>query len=149
MPVSFPNTSLSSITKLQTIQNSALRIATGCVIMTDIDHLHTEIKTLKVGEHFKMLCSQFLATCLQPNHVSFPIVTADSCPRRIKQSLLMGFNDQINDLLVNGSITDIKVARKMIHTRVMRETIGSRSANGVLLMAAPDVRMMQRQTSPE
>ena len=59
----------------------------------------------------------------------------------------MGFSDQINDLLVNGFITDIKVARKMIHTRAARETIGSRSANGVLLMAAPDVRM--RQTSPE
>ena len=138
-PVWFPNTSHSSIAKLQTIQNSALRIATGCVKMTDIDHLHTEAKTLKVGEHLKMLCSQFLATCLQPNHVSFPIVNADSGPRRIKQSLQTGFRDQIDDLLVDGRITDIKEARKVIHTRAVREAIGSRNTNGVLLMAAPDV----------
>ena len=61
-----------------------------------------------------MLYSQFLATCLQPSHASFPIVTADSGPRIIKQSLQMGFSDQINDLLVYGCITDIKVARKII-----------------------------------
>ena len=48
----------------------------------------------------------------------------------------MGFSDQINDLLVYGCITDIKVARKIIHTRAVKEAI--RSANGSLLMAAPD-----------
>ena len=52
----FPNTSATSINKLQIIQNYALRIATECVGMTDIDHLHTEAKTFKVDEHIGMLC---------------------------------------------------------------------------------------------
>ena len=98
----------------------------GCVEMTDVDHLHTKAMTLKVGEHLKTLCSQFLATCLQPDHVSFPIVTADSVPRRIKQSLQTGFSDQINDLLVDGYTTDIKEVRRGIHTRTVREAIGGR-----------------------
>ena len=138
-PVWFPNAGQSSISKLQTIQNSALRIATGCVRMTPIDHLHTESKTLKVEEHLNMLCSQFLATCLHSNHASLPIVTADPGPRRKKQSLQTAFSDQINDLLVDGCITDIKVARKTIHTRAVREAIGSRRLNSVLSTAAPDV----------
>ena len=138
-PIWFPNTSGSSIARLQTIQNSALRIATGCTKMTPVDHLHAEAKVLKVGEHLKMICSQFLATCLQPHHASFPIVTADSGPSRKKQSLQSGFSDQVNDLLVDGCITDIKVARKTIHTRAVRAAIGSRRPNGVLSDSAPDV----------
>ena len=63
-PIWFPNISASSINKLQVVQNAALRIATGCVKMTPVDHLHTESKVLKVDEHLKMLCSQHLATCL-------------------------------------------------------------------------------------
>ena len=59
--------------------------------MTNKDHLHTEAKTPKVEENFMMLCSQFLASCLQLNHVSFPIVTADSGQKRIKQSLQTGY----------------------------------------------------------
>ena len=138
-PIWFPNTSPSSISKLQTIQNSAIRIATGCVMMTPIDHLHTEAKVLKVDEHLKMLCSQHLATCLQPNHISFPIVTADSGPRRMKQSLQTHSGDQVNDLLVNGVIEDIKEARKTIHTRAVRAAMDSRRPNGVLSGPAPEV----------
>ena len=57
----------------------------------------------------------------------------------MNQSLRMGFSDQINDLLVGGCITYIKVARKMIHTRTVRQAIGNKSANGILFKAAPEV----------
>ena len=138
-PIWFSNTSTSNINRLQTIQNSALRIATGCVKMTPIDHLHTEAKVLKVDEHLKLLCSQHLATCLQPNHVSLPIVTADSGPRRMKLSLQTGHSDQVNDLLVDGHINDIKLARKIIHTRVVQAAIRSRRPNNVIAVAAPEI----------
>ena len=132
-------TPVGSISRLQTIQNSALRIATGCVRMTPMDHLNTEAKVLKVEEHLKMLCSQFLATCLQPHHASFPIVTVDSGPWRKKKSLQSGFSDQVSDLLVDGCITGIKEARKTIHTRALRAAISSRRPNGVLSAEAPEV----------
>ena len=138
-PVWFPNTSQTSINRLQIIQNSALRIATGCVRMTPIDHLHTETKTLKVEEHLKMLCSQYLGTYFQPNHASFPVVTANSGPRRKKKTLQLSFADQVSDLLVDGCVEDIKEARKVIHTRAVEEAIASRGPNGVLGSAALDV----------
>jgi len=86
-----------------------------------------------------MLCSQHLATCLQPNHISFPIVTADSGPRRMKQSLQMHSSDEVGDLLVGGVIEDIKEARATIHTRAVRAAMDSRRPNGVLSRPAPEV----------
>ena len=74
----FPNTSEISINKLQIIQSSAVGIATGCVGMTAIDQFHTEPKTFKVDKHLRMLCLQFLVTGFQPEHVAFPIVSANS-----------------------------------------------------------------------
>ena len=90
-PVWFRNTSETSINRLQLIQNSSLHIATGCVRMTPIDHLHAETEVLKVDEHLKMLWSQYLAACLQPDHASFSIVNADSGLRRKNATLQRGF----------------------------------------------------------
>ena len=113
--------------------------------MTPVDHLHTESKVLKVDEQLKMLCSQHLATCLQANHVSLPVVTADSGPRRKKMSLQMGFSDQVNDLLTDGHVEDIVEARRTIHTRAVQAAIGSRRANVVLGRAAPDVNPLESE----
>ena len=52
------------IQKLQTIQNSALCIATGCVKMTPIDHLHEETKMLPVQDYLSLISSQYLARAL-------------------------------------------------------------------------------------
>ena len=50
-PIWFLNTSPSDIQKLQAIQTFALCIATGCVKMASIDHLHEETKRLPVQNH--------------------------------------------------------------------------------------------------
>ena len=59
-----PNTSSSPVHKLQTIQNSALHIATGCVKMASIDHLHDETEMLLVQDHLSLICFQHLARAL-------------------------------------------------------------------------------------
>merc|ERR1712015_19559 len=54
--------------KLQTIQNKALRIATGCLTMANMEHLHQETKVLPLKEHIKMLSKQFVAACNKQGH---------------------------------------------------------------------------------
>ena len=71
----------SNIDKLQRIQNQALRIATGSVLKSDVQHLHSESEVLPLSDHLPMLCSQFLAGALRPSHPSFPLVTQDPGPR--------------------------------------------------------------------
>ena len=59
------NISPSLIHKLKTIQNSALRIATGCVKMTSINHLNEETKMIPGHDHIYMISSQYLASTFQ------------------------------------------------------------------------------------
>ena len=47
-PVWSPNLHDTNYRKFQYSQNEALRIATGCHMMSSIDHLHTEAEMLKV-----------------------------------------------------------------------------------------------------
>jgi hypothetical protein len=58
-PIWFPNYKPSNIQKLQVIQNAAMRLITGCLKASSIDHLHCETKLMPVAEHLSMLCSVF------------------------------------------------------------------------------------------
>ena len=91
--------------------------------MIPIDHMHAETKVLKVYQHLKMICSQYLVTC-------FSVVTADCGPRRKKGTLQWIFANQESDLLVDICVEDVKKARKEIHTKALREALASRVSNG-------------------
>src|SRR5579864_1485964 len=46
-----PIISNTSIQKLQTVQNTAIRVATGCTADTNMNHFHQEIKVLPLKDH--------------------------------------------------------------------------------------------------
>ena len=54
-----PLASLTSINKLQVIQNAALRTATGCTQDTHIHHLHDETLIVPIHEHLQHHASQY------------------------------------------------------------------------------------------
>ena len=87
----FPNNSYL-IQKLQNIQNYALRIAIGCVKITQIiNHLHEETKMIPVQDPLSLISSQYLARVLQPNNPSHSVVTSSSVIRNMKQILQSRF----------------------------------------------------------
>ena len=53
-----PIISNTNIKYLQTIQNTALHIATGCTQDTNTQHLHNEIKVLPMDTHLKLYATQ-------------------------------------------------------------------------------------------
>ena len=63
-----PIASTTGITKLQTIQNMALRIATGCTSDTNIQHLHNETNILPLNAHLKLHSSQLRQKSQHPTH---------------------------------------------------------------------------------
>ena len=145
-PVWYTNASMTSIRKLQLIQNSALRVATGSLMMSSIDHLHMEAEILTVKEHLDMLCSQALATCLQAGHPSFPVVTADSGPRNKKHTLQSRFNAKVAPYISqDGTVGDATLVRKEIHTAAVAESIAARGMNRVLGTPAPPVHEEEKQ----
>ena len=69
--------------------------------MADIDHFYAETKVLKVEEQLSTLWSQYLVSNLQPENDSFPVVTDDSGPRRMKKTQQTEFLDWLEDLLID------------------------------------------------
>ena len=109
-------------------------------MMASVDHLHMEAEIMKVEEHLNMLCAQFLATCLQPDHASFPIVTADSGPRPIKQTLQSRYHTQVDGFREeDGTIADAAEALRTIHYRAVQDSINASGTNRVLGTSAPAI----------
>ena len=65
-PVWIPNLNDTKYRKIQYTQNEALKIATGCLKMSSIDHIHTEAEILNVRQHSELLSAQYLARCEVP-----------------------------------------------------------------------------------
>jgi len=86
-----------------------------------------------------MICAQFLTTCLQPQHPSFPIVTDNSGPRNKKQTLQSRFYADVADHLQDGVTMDVGTARKEIHTRAVEVSMRDRGDNSVLGTPAPEI----------
>ena len=86
-PVWSPNLHDTNYRKIPYTQNEALRIATGCHMMSSIDHLHTEAEMLKGKEHSELLSAQYLARCLEPGNVCHPITTRATPERHMKETL--------------------------------------------------------------
>ena len=63
-------------TKLEVIQNKALRIATGCHQKAAASHLRAEIGVLPLKSHLELCCQQFYASSLQTLHPGHLIVTS-------------------------------------------------------------------------
>ena len=59
----------TSVKRLQTIQNAALRVATGNHLMAPQSHLHEETQVLPVKAHTPMLATQHLLACHLPEHL--------------------------------------------------------------------------------
>ena len=65
-----PPASLTSINKLQVMQNAALGNATGCTQDTNIQHLHDETLILPIHEHLQLHASQYKQ---KTQHLSYPL----------------------------------------------------------------------------
>ena len=146
-PVWFPNAPTTDVSTLQSIQNSALRLATGSLKMASTDHLHQEALVLHVRAHLSMLCSQFLLSALRPNHPSHPTVTADSGPRNIRHTLQSRFRPSISAHLIDG-ITQPDCYReslRQVHSDAVAATIAALSPNRLLGVSPPAVSASEQR----
>ena len=127
--------SITSIDKIQIAQNEALRIATGAHLMSSIDHLHSEAKMLKVGDHSDLLSAQYLVQCLDPEHVCHNITTMDPPPRQMKQTLYTKHHQSIRPLLADTN----KESLQAVHTEAVNKARDSQEANRVLRDRPPSI----------
>ena len=75
----------SHLNTLQTIQNNALRIITGCTKTTPIEHLHSETKVLPMKEYLNMRGTQFhAAASANPQHPCHYMAEQHNTARQLK-----------------------------------------------------------------
>ena len=98
-PIWIPLAAPSTLAELEVIQNAALLLASGNVLMAPISHLHSETKVLPLSMHLKLCGEQFYASALQTAHPSHECVTHPIGDRLMKHSLRSRFSEDIRRIL--------------------------------------------------
>ncbi len=143
-PIWTPTLSDTNWNLLQAAQNTALRVATGCHRMSNIDHLHSETKIMPVKPHCEMLGKQFLLATQKPEHPNKTDLSAPPPPRQMKRTLRSRFGNEIKSLS-NPNLTDdqYKSKLKQLHTRSVRQVINSLD-NKVLHGRPPEINRTEQ-----
>ena len=137
-----PIASTTGITKLQTIQNMALRIATGCTSDTNIQHLHNETNILPLNAHLKLHSSQLRQKSQHPTHPlhKFTVLTENERHKKTNNF------DNNNNYTVNINTKSdlicedlIQSNLKLIHSHIVSNHLSQRPPNKVLQDQTPSV----------
>ena len=144
-----PNLSDCHWKELQIAQNAALRVVTGCVKKTQIDHLHTEANMMPVREHCDMLASQYLLKTQLAHHpVHLDLNEPKPAKYRLTKTTLRDkYENEVKTVLNNESLNDTnyKSKLKLIHTRHVSSMIQNRKPNPVTGRPAPKVNNTETQ----
>ena len=148
-PVWGPAISKTNWGKLQNVQNQALRIASGCHLMSDIDHPHQETKVLPIKQHSGMTTKQFLAACHLPGHPGKKHLGRPPPQRNLTHHhTLLDYEPEVKAYL--PSVVDkpaYKVAIKAIHTTTVAQTIREYNNNKVLLHPPPGINPEEQNSA--
>jgi retron-type reverse transcriptase len=143
-----PAISDTNLQKLQTTQNNALRIITGCTADTNIQHLHTETKTLPLNNHLKLHASQLRQKSQLPTHPLHDLNRQTNCPRQMKETIFENWNGKtiiINNTSATPPTPDSTSQNiKKIHTMIVEECLRSYKPNPILSQPAPNINQSEQ-----
>ena len=145
-----PTISQTNIQQLQRIQNTALRIATGCTKDTNVQHLHDETQVLPLDTHLRLHASQLRQKSLDTTHPLNHLIHQPTPPRNMKTSIFQPNNDYtINIPLTTTNPTELQIKQniKTIHTQIVHSHLSQRHPNKVINTQAPDISEKE-QTLP-
>ena len=137
-----PIASTTGITKLQTIQNMALRIATGCTSDTNIQHLHNETNILPLNAHLKLHSSQLRQKSQHPTHPLHKFTVLTENERHKKKTIFDNNNNYTVNINTKSDLICedlIQSNLKLIHSHIVSNHLSQRPPNKVLQDQTPSV----------
>ena len=137
---------------LQTVQNSALRIATGCTRDTNQQHLHEETKVLPIEEHIKLHASQLRQKSQLPTHPLHSLNNLNRKSRHMIQTIFDNttkFTVNYDNRLNNFTKETIEHNKKRIHTEIVRNYERSKQPNQVINDIAPEINKKEETLTRE
>jgi len=130
------------MSKLQTIQNTALRIATGCTADTNTHHLHQETLVLPLPAHLRLHASQLKEKTKLPYHPLHSLRMQPKPHRLKKITIFQENNDYTTEIKTNSQNIELAAITnnmKQIHTEIVHQHIQSIPDNNILKTKAPDI----------
>jgi len=137
-----PIISPTQMNKLETIQNNALRIATGCTADTNTHHLHQETLVLPVPAHLRLHASQLKEKTKLPYHPLHPLRMQPEPPRIMKRTIFQENNNYTIDIKTNSQNIELAAITnnmKQIHTEIVNQHNQNTPDNKILQTKAPDI----------
>lgn len=132
-----------NLQKLQSTQNEALRVITGCTSDTNTQHLHTETKTLPLSNHLKLHASQLRQKSQLPSHPLHDLIHPNENLRQMKETIFDKWSDKTINMDHNATdpptLDTISQNMKTIHTMVVSECIATYKHNPILSTSPPDI----------
>ena len=132
-----PLASLTSINKLQVMQNAALRTATGCSQDTNIQHLHDKTLILPIHEHLQLYVSQYK----QKHNIHHTHYTNILQHSKAKNTIFNNgrYTTNIPTDPHTFTTTDIKTNMCYIHTSIVSRLLATRGNNKILRTPPPHI----------
>ena len=143
-----PDTADTHIQKLQTTQNTALRIATGCTNTTPIPHLHRETLVLPLKQHMRMRGTHIYTSTARPTH---PLHHLRSAPARRPRAHpphttpAQFYQSELDSLPPAPENTSL---RTHIHTVYTNRTLNTFPQNTLLGSTPPPLHTQREQHLP-
>ena len=138
-----PMASLTSINKLQVMQNAALRACTGCTHDTNIQHLHDETNILPIQKHLQLHVHawQVRQKAQYPSHPLYRYTTHNTSQRLMKPTTFNNSRYTTNIPTDPCTVTtaDIKANMHDIHTSIVSQHLAARDNNKILFIHPPQV----------
>jgi hypothetical protein len=136
-----PIISDTNLNKLQTVQNAALRLASGCTRDTNLQHLHCETQTLPIRDHLKLHASLLRDKSHDVHHPLFPCLIS-SPPKRVMKETIFHNNAFTLNLPTdptNLNKQTISANSKIIHTTIVQGYLSTLQPNKLLNKSPPDI----------
>ena len=139
-PIWSPSIKNTNWDRLQRVQNQGLRIATGCLTMSSIDHLHQETKVIPIKPHCELLTKQFLSSAHVPDHPGHKHLNKPATKRRMKLTLNIYENEVSSKFESLPATTQSrKSVLKTLHTETVQKVLDRYNPNPVLNKTPPKI----------
>ena len=124
-----PDLANTHVETLQKVQNSALRIATGCTKSTPIAHLHAEARVLPIRLHLDMRGTQFFSAATDPQHPCHHLHHAPPTQRNIHKTPATYYSDLLGRI---PQKPPRRTQKSWIHEQFVAEYLAQVPANTLL-----------------
>ena len=138
-----PLISESNLQKLQTVKNSALRIATGCTSNTNQNHLHTETLVIPLKHHFNLHASNLKQKSALENHPLNYLLTQPPPIRTMKNSLFQSNKNLINPPIGTLPLGEIIHNIQLNHTTIVKNYTENLPPNKILGQQPPPINLAE------